>query len=89
VYAEWNYSAAFGNLLHFSCQVVEMFMLKLLLVIMLDISFYDTRPGYYPVLFLCCGMVGYAFSPLALFLAGPICVNEMIYYVGLYDKIKI
>jgi hypothetical protein len=56
---------------------------------MLDISFYDTRPGYYPVLFLCCGMVGYAFSPLALFLAGPICVNEMIYYVGLYDKIKI
>jgi hypothetical protein len=93
VYAEWNYSAAFGYLLLFSCQVVELFLLNLLSVIMLDISYYVTRPGYYLVLLLCCDMMGCAFAPLALLITGPIshgpiCVNKMIYYVGMYGTKK-
>jgi hypothetical protein len=90
VYAEWNYSTAFGYLLLFSCQVVVMSMMKTLSVIMLDISSYFSKLGYYLVVILCCVLMGCAVAHLASLSAGPIShgsfgVNKMTCYVGLCD----
>jgi hypothetical protein len=72
VCAQWNYSAAFGILLLFSCQVVDLFMMKTKSVILMDMSCYISEPGYYLVLPFCCDLLGCDVALWAFLSDGPI-----------------
>jgi hypothetical protein len=72
VCAEWNYSAAFGVLLHPSYQVDVMFMLKTKSVILMIMSSYVIEPGFYIVLPYCWALMSCDFTPWASLSAGPI-----------------